>query len=229
MDESAQQKRSRQGGHDAFTRMYLVRHAPVVGAGRGALGLLYATNDEPADTSDTPSFRWLADWLPKNALLVTSGLKRTEATANAFLAEGYVAAERHVDPRFEEQFYGDWHGADRSSLADARQAAPHAHWFHSAAETPPGGESFIDVHARVAAALNDWAERATGRNVVIVGHGGVFRAALAHALGIDLDRALTISIENLSVTRIDRRVESSEPDIAGGPWRTVYVNRRPDR
>ena len=54
MDDSAQ-----------VTRWHLVRHAPVVGAGKGALGLLYATHDEPADTSEAAAFRWLAEWLPQ--------------------------------------------------------------------------------------------------------------------------------------------------------------------
>lgn len=228
MDQSAhhEPRRAADGTSD-FTRWHLVRHAPVVGAGRGALGLLYKTHDDPADVSDRPSYRWLASWLPENAILITSGLKRTEATADAFVAEGYRAAERHVDTRFEEQFYGGWHGADRDTLKDARTASPHNFWFHSAAEQPPGGESFAQVYARVSSALNDWSDRMAGRDIVLVGHGGTFRACLAHAMGLDLERALTISVDNLSVTRIDRRTSVASEGIKGGDWRTVYVNRRP--
>ncbi|MEO0499745.1 MAG: histidine phosphatase family protein [Pseudomonadota bacterium] len=206
------------------TRWHLVRHAPVIGAGPGALGLLYATHDEPADTSDRAAFDWLANWLPRRARLITSGLKRTEATADAILAAGWRAGPRGVDARFQEQHYGDWHGAARDTLADARRAPPHNFWFHSAAERPPGGESFADVHARVSAALDNLSREHAGETIVLVGHGGTFRAALAHALGLDLDRALTISVANLSVTRIDHRPGA----CAGGDWRTVYVNRRPD-
>ena len=36
-------------------------------------------------------------------------------------------------------------------------------------------------------------------------HGGVIRAAVAHALGISADSALHLSVENLSLTRLDRR------------------------
>ncbi|MBV7255742.1 hypothetical protein KCG44_02965 [Pacificimonas sp. WHA3] len=39
-------------------------------------------------------------------MLITSGLKRTEATADAFIAEGYAAAERHIDARFEARVCG---------------------------------------------------------------------------------------------------------------------------
>ena len=101
--------------------------------------------------------------------------------------------------------------------------APHNFWFHVAAEKPPGGESFEEVHARVSTALEELSAWHAGRNLILVGHGGTFRAALAHALGIPLDRALTISVDNLSVSRIDHRPGGG----AGGDWRTVYVNRRP--
>ncbi len=223
MDQSAQGRAPRRAdmAAAAVTRWHLVRHAPVIGAGKGALGLLYKTHDDPADTSDRPSYQWLASWLPKDAVLITSGLKRTEATADAFVAEGYVAAERHVDARFEEQFYGDWHGSGHSNMI--RTAPMHNFWFHSAAEQPPGGESFLEVRERVSAALDDWSARAAGRNIVLVGHGGTFRACLAHAMGLDSERALTISVDNLSVTRVDHRPGAG----AGGDWRTVYVNRRP--
>ncbi|MBZ6377644.1 hypothetical protein B5C34_03875 [Pacificimonas flava] len=205
------------------TRWHLVRHAPVIGAGKGARGLLYKTHDEPADTSDADSFGFLARWLPADALLVTSGLARTNQTADAMVEAGFSPSERMEDPRFQEQFYGDWHGASRSDLAGGAPVTAHNFWFHGAEDQPPGGESFLDQCARVAAGLEELSRAHVGRNIVLVGHGGTFRAALAHALGIPPDRALTISVDNLSVSRIDHRPGEG----AGGHWRTVYVNRRP--
>lgn len=212
MDETAQ-----------VTRWHLVRHSPVVGAGKGALGLLYKTHDDPADTADAPAFRFLSGWLPAGAVLISSGLRRTDATADALLAAGYEAGERRSDARFQEQFYGDWHGADRQVIANTPARSPHNFWFHDAATQPPGGESFLDLCKRVAAVLEALSAELAGRDIVLVGHGGTFRAAMAHALGIPPDRALTISFDNLSVTRIDHRPGAH----AGGAWRTVYVNRRP--
>ena len=54
-----------------------------------------------------------------------------------------------------------------------------------------------------------------GEDVVIVSHGGAIRAAVAHALRIPADNALHLSIQNLSLTRLERH------DSA---WRIICVN-----
>lgn len=202
------------------TRWYLVRHAPVIGAEH----LLYATHDEPADCSDVAAFAALARSLPRDAVMASSGLRRTDATADAILAAGYAPAGRLTDHRLAEQHYGRWHGRTRDELAAMRGDGPrHKFWMTTADDQPPEGESFRTVAARVSDALDALTLRFAGRSIVAVTHGGAIRAALAHALGLDLDRALTISVENLSTTRIDHVAGEG----LGGDWRTVFVNRRP--
>ena len=51
--------------------------------------------------------------------------------------------------------------------------------------------------------------------MVVVSHGGAIRAAVAHALRISADNALHLSVQNLSLTRLERHP-------AG--WRVVCVN-----
>lgn len=203
------------------TRWYFVRHAPVP----HSTSLLYATPDEPADCSNAAAFAALAQLLPPRAALLTTGLKRTEATADAIIAAGWSAQSRAIDPRLAEQHYGRWHGLSQLALrAELIDQPRHKHWFTTAADQPPGGESFVTVAARVATAMQAQTHQHAGGSVVAVAHGGTIRAAVALALGIDLDRALTISVHNLSVTRIDH---VPGPGL-GGDWRVVYTNRRPD-
>lgn len=57
-----------------------------------------------------------------------------------------------------------------------------------------------------------------GADVVIVGHGGAIRAAVAHALGIGPDNALHLAICNLSLTRLVRHADA---------WRVSSVNETP--
>ena len=205
----------------AITRWYFVRHAPVP----HSASLLYATPDEPADCSNSAAFTALAGLLPVRARLLTTGLKRTEATADAIIAAGWAAVSRGIDVRLAEQHYGQWHGHSQTRLrAELIDQPRHKHWFTTAADQPPGGESFITVAARVTAAMQAQTRDHAGQSVVAVAHGGTIRAALALALGIELDRALTISVHNLSVTRIDHVPGAG----LGGDWRVVYTNRRPD-
>jgi alpha-ribazole phosphatase len=53
---------------------------------------------------------------------------------------------------------------------------------------------------------------------VIVSHGGAIRGAIAHALGIGPDNALHMSVQNLSLSRLQR-----SPD----GWRVQCVNELP--
>ncbi len=205
-----------------ITRWHFVRHAPVATL-REAGAVVYDTHDEPADVSDTPAFQALAGFLPKNAVWVTSPLMRAVQTADAIADAGLAPAERLADERLAEQHYGAWHGMTMEALKATLAGRPrHKTWFTTAADQPPGGESFVTQAARVRAAMDQLTARFAGRPIVAVAHGGTIRAALAHALGIDLDRALTISVDNLSTTRIDH----VPGEGIGGDWRLVYTNRR---
>jgi alpha-ribazole phosphatase len=60
-----------------------------------------------------------------------------------------------------------------------------------------------------------------GRDVVAVAHGGTIRSAAALALGLDPEAVLALSIDNLSLTRLDY----IDDDGNGAAWRVVTINR----
>ncbi len=91
-------------------------------------------------------------------------------------------------------------------------------WPLAADEVPPGGESMVQVCARVGEALERIADAHDGQDIVVVSHGGAIRAAVAHALGVEAETALRLSVQNLSVTIIERHPAS---------WRVVAVNEMP--
>lgn len=203
---------------DAPTRWYWVRHAPVLNATKE----LYDTPDEPADVSNIPAFQSLAARLPKEALWITSDLQRAKQTADGIAAQGNAPAQRLVDPRIAEQHFGNWFGQDRI-LTDTTGRAAHNFWFVDAATQPPGGESFLDLLSRTAKAIDAHTRAHPGRTIIAVSHGGNIRAAIAYALGIEPDKALGISVENLSTTRLDYYPGAGR----GGDWRLVFTNARP--
>ncbi len=202
------------------TRWWWVRHAPVV----GHMGRMYGASDVPCDTSDRASFEALAQALPGDAIWVTSHLSRAKDTARAIHDAGLSGHDPHIEAAFGEQNFGDWQGkpyADLEYQVEAIQS--HKFWFAVADFEPPNGERFIDVVDRVGAAIERWNQGHRGRDIVVVAHGGSIRAALVHALGLDPNRALGISTDNLAVTRLDHISGPGQ----GGDWRVAFINLKP--
>jgi alpha-ribazole phosphatase len=206
------------------TRFWWIRHAPVAHGGR-----IYGQSDMPCDCSEEDLFRALAQRLPREAVWVTSPLRRTHQTASAIVRAGLPGPEPIPGPEaaeipdLAEQNFGAWQGLSYEELREKRAGEFHRFWHAPAQEVPPGGESFVAVIARVSRAILRLAQRHQGRDIIAVVHGGTIRAALALALGLDPEAALAFAIENCSLTRIDR---VAGPGLGHG-WRVVTVNRPP--
>lgn len=208
-------------GSAVVTRWWWVRHAPVVNHG----GRLYGQTDLSADTTERRRFEALARALPAGAVWLASALRRTHETAAAIADAradtGQEAQRWAVEPDLGEQDFGAWQGLTWDELATQRGNLAHKFWVAPADFTPPGGESFVQVVERVMPVIGRWTAQHEGGDIVVVAHGGTIRAALACALDLAPERALAFSIDNLSITRIDR----VDGPAAGGAWRVVSVNR----
>jgi len=106
-------------------------------------------------------------------------------------------------------------GIAREEVSARLIAAPHPFWPLAPAEVPEGGESMADLLDRVGVALEALAEIYAGQDVVVVSHGGAIRGAVGHAMGVDARAILHLSVQNLSLTRLDRLPEG---------WRVDCVN-----
>ena len=212
------------------TRWWWIRHAPVDSGGR-----IYGQCDLSADCSDGERMAWLAALLPAGAVWVTSQLKRTHQTARAIREhlpdESFAdpALEPVVEPLFVEQHFGDWQGRGFHELESIRDGAWHRFWLAPADVAPPGGESFAEVVERVRRGVAALCERHAGRDIVAVAHGGTIRAAVALALDLTPDKALALSIDNCSLTRLDRIDGAAGSHDADGRevWRVSRVNLAP--
>ena len=209
------------------TRWWWIRHAPVINRG----GRIYGQDDPECDCSDTETFRALAGLLPEGAVWVTSHLSRTQRTAESILAHLARAPEPPpiAEPALAEQHFGDWQGLTHAELAARRDGAWHRFWLAPADHAPPGGESFADLVARVAAAIERLSAEHAGRDIVAVTHGGTIRAAVAHALGLSPEAALSITVDNCALTRLDHIAgpPGSHAPEGVGAWRVRLVNLPP--
>jgi broad specificity phosphatase PhoE len=198
------------------TNFWLIRHALVE---ENARAVLYGTMDvEICPTTlveQAPIYQALAARLPHPATWFVTPLSRTRRTAEEIQAAGYGEAPLAVEPALIEQRMGEWQGLVYADLPQRLTMQKHAFWPFSGDERPPGGESFAEVIIRVGEGLERLAEDHAGADLVIVSHGGAIRAAVAHALQVGATNALHLSVNNLSLTRLERH-----PDA----WRVVCVN-----
>lgn len=210
---------------DVVTRWWWVRHAPVtVNDGR-----CYGQSDLPCDVDNEAAFAGLAAALPRDAVWVTSNLIRTHLTAAGIVRAGLPGPDPIpgpdvvVEPELAEQHFGEWQGMKYADIAALQTEAYHRFWLAPAHKAPPGGESFVDLLTRAKRAIWRLTEAHAGRDIIAVTHGGTIRAALAEALDLSPEAALAFSIDNLSLTRLDR---FDGPGVGHG-WKVVTVNRPP--
>ena len=198
------------------TRFWLIRHAIVAEAERVRL---YGIKDVPlcpdSLVAQVPMYQALARLLPRPAVWGCTPLQRTRKTAEALFAAGYPAQQLMVVKGLIEQNLGTLQGLDRDQVPARLRAPPHPFWPLDPHETPDGGESMTDLLARVGVTMEALAAAHAGQDVVIVSHGGAIRGAVGHAMGVDARAILHLSIQNVSLTRLDRLREG---------WRVESVN-----
>jgi probable phosphoglycerate mutase len=66
----------------------------------------------------------------------------------------------------------------------------------------PGGESFVEMQARITTVLARIVARHPASTVVVVSHADPIKSAVAHALGIHLDLFQRVAVSPGSVTAI---------------------------
>jgi alpha-ribazole phosphatase len=208
------------------TRWWWIRHAPVVVNN----GLVYGQVDHPCDCTDEPTFRALAGILPKDAVWVTSTLRRTRQTADAIRAHiPELSDDPRAEPDLMEQHFGDRQGIRYDEVRQASFGEWHRFWSSPLNGRPEGGESFADLMHRVSATISRLSLEHKGRNIIAVTHGGTIRVAVALALKIEPEAALRLAVDNCSLSRLDLMlgpIGSHDPDEREF-WRVRFVNMSP--
>ena len=103
------------------TRLWWIRHAPVDHGGR-----IYGQQDLSCDCSEAANFSGLAEQLPRDAVWVTSNLRRTHQTARAIIRAGLPGPESIPGPEalviddLAEQHFGVWQGLAYEELHQRR-------------------------------------------------------------------------------------------------------------
>ncbi|MBA2750849.1 MAG: MSMEG_4193 family putative phosphomutase [Actinobacteria bacterium] len=136
--------------------------------------------------------------LTKVDAIYASPLERTRETA-APIARRH-GLKVHVDKGLADCDFGDWTGAELKALAklpEWRVVQNYPSGFRF-----PGGESFLEMYARVVGCVERLRSRHQGGTVVFVSHADPIKAAVAHASGTHLDQFQRFVISPCSITAI---------------------------
>lgn len=127
-----------------------------------------------------------------------SPLERTMETAKPIGRRLGVRVRSHKG--LIECDFGEWTGAELKALAKLPewsqvQHSPSGFRF-------PGGESFLEMQARITGAIADLAARHPGETVVAVSHADPIKAAVAAAAGTPLDLFQRLTVSPCSVSAL---------------------------
>ncbi|MCP5038267.1 MAG: histidine phosphatase family protein [Rhodobacteraceae bacterium] len=169
--------------------------------------------DVPADLSDTAAIERLRAYLPKQALVVSSDLKRAVATADAIESAGHKRLAHAPDLR--EFNFGEWDGLGFDEVSARDPALSRAYWETPGDITPPGGESWNQAAIRVGAWVDSLNDQGGVTHVIAVAHIGVIMTQIQKAGGLSAVQTIGHKIDNLSVTNLC---------WDGAGWQTKVIN-----
>jgi broad specificity phosphatase PhoE len=161
----------------------------------------------------------------QNAPLTRLGIRQAEATRDflairpidycycspllrALQTAAIVAAPHGLSPHPLEELIecdiGQWEGLDWQTIRYL-DASAHARFLANPAEHGyPGGESFRDVFERVHPVLERLLTAHAGQSILVVSHHIVNRTYLAGLLGLPLDQARQVTLDNCGISLVVR-------------------------
>jgi probable phosphoglycerate mutase len=130
------------------------------------------------------------------AAVISSPLERARETAEIIADRIGMAVE--IDEALNEIDFGAWTGQS----FDALDPDPHWRLWNSSRSTarPPGGEAMSAAQARIVHRIERLRDEHPDGQVILVGHCDVLKSALAHHLGLSLDRYDRFEISPASVS-----------------------------
>jgi broad specificity phosphatase PhoE len=124
------------------------------------------------------------------------------AVQSAELLGGRLGLPVELDDRLAEREFGPWEGHLFEELL--QRPAVRACLLHPGAAAPPGVESLAEVQRRAVALAEELLGEEDGGPVVLVTHADVIRALLAHVLTMELDGCLGMTVDNGSISIVER-------------------------
>lgn len=184
-----------QGREVVTTTVFFVRHVPHEHQDRIHVGRMDGVNlgEDSADRLSRLSRRLSRERLDA---VYASPVSRAQLTAQA-IADAH-GLEVCTDPGLTEIHTGDWTGRTVAEV----DAEPTTHAWNTVRSLNriPGGESMLEVQARMVRALEAITAAHDDQRVAIVSHGDPTKSVLLYLLGMPLDAHARIDVDTGSVS-----------------------------
>ena len=132
--------------------------------------------------------------------VISSPLLRCRAFAEALAQQHGLPLE--FEARFKEIGFGIWEGKTAEQIEFAWPGTLAQFKADPIHARPSGAEPLDDFYSRVAAGIEHVLRAYLDGHILVVGHAGVIRMALAYALAIPLENAYRIEVATAGITRL---------------------------
>ena len=178
-----------------MTTLDFIRHGEPVG-GRKYRGQI----DDPLSEKGWAQMRAALDDHAPWTRVISSPLLRCRAFAEALAMQHELPLE--FEARFKEIGFGIWEGKTAEQIERAWPGTLGQFKADPIHARPSGAEPLDEFYSRVAAGIERILNAYPDEHVLVVGHAGVIRMALAYALAIPLANAYRIEVASAGITRL---------------------------
>lgn len=132
--------------------------------------------------------------------MIVSPLQRAQTTAR--IANTYLQVPMETDPRLMEQCFGDFEGTSRAGNEYLERKRHITCRF-------PGGESILDLTARVYSFLDELPQKYPGDVLLLVCHGVVSRVVHSYFEDLPVDLFGDYKLQNCELKKYEYRMKPS--------------------
>lgn len=170
--------------------IYLIRHTKVA----VSTDICYGQSDVALAESFQEEAEMIQQKLPntKNLICYTSPLTRCN-----LLAEKIPSREVKLEQRLMELNFGDWELKTWESIGKQAFDAWHSDFVNNKV---PNGESYLELYERSSLFWKEIISK--NESVILITHGGVIRALLAHVLGLPLENSFRLKIDFCRISKV---------------------------
>jgi probable phosphoglycerate mutase len=181
-----------------MSRVYLVRHGATDFLGRAIVGRKpgVTLNGEGREQAERLGRRFRNEEITE---VHCSPLDRARETARPIADQ--LGLEIKIAAELDEIDFGDWTGLSLDELARRQDWE---RWNRSRSNTrAPGGETMLEVQARVVGYIEKLGGAVRGAAYILVGHADPIKAALLYFLGAAIDFMQRLEISPASVSAVE--------------------------